>query len=96
MAIQRLKEAAEKAKIELSSAPSTEINLPFLTADQTGPKHLNFTLNRAEFEKLIDDTVSGTIEPCRNAVKDAGVSLSEISEVLLVGGSTRIPGSGVS
>ena len=91
MAVQRLKEAAEKAKIELSSAPTTEINLPFLTADQTGPKHLTLTLNRADFEKLIDDTVDAVLEPCRKVVKDSGVELSEISEVLLVGGSTRIP-----
>lgn len=91
MAVQRLKEAAEKAKIELSSAQSTEINLPFLTADQTGPKHLNITLSRSEFERMISDIVDRTLEPCRKVIKDAGVSTSEINEILLVGGSTRIP-----
>ena len=91
MAMQRLKEAAEKAKMELSSAPSTEVNLPFLTADQTGPKHLNVSLTRSDFEKLIGDLVEQTLEPCRKCLEDAGVSSSEINEVLLVGGSTRIP-----
>ena len=91
MALQRLKEAAEKAKIELSSAPSTEINLPFLTADQSGPKHLVSTITRAEFERMIDDLVSKTLEPCRLVLKDSGLATSEINEVLLVGGSTRIP-----
>ena len=91
MAMQRLKEAAEKAKMELSSAASTEINLPFLTADQTGPKHLNVSMTRSEFEKLISDLVEKTLDPCKQCLKDAGVSASEINEVLLVGGSTRIP-----
>lgn len=91
MAIQRLKEAAEKGKIELSSTPSTEINLPFLTADQSGPKHLVLTIRRAEFEKMIADLVERTLEPCRQVIKDSGVELSEIKEVVLVGGSTRIP-----
>jgi molecular chaperone DnaK len=91
MAVQRLKEAAEKAKIELSSTQSTEINLPFLTADQTGPKHLNITLTRPNFEKLIGQIVEETLEPCRLAIKDAGVNIQEINEVVLVGGSTRIP-----
>jgi len=91
MAMQRLKEAAEKAKIELSSAQSTEVNLPFLTADQTGPKHLNLTMSRPEFERMIDDMVLKTLEPCRKVLKDAGVTANEIDEVLLVGGSTRVP-----
>ncbi len=91
MAVQRLKEAAEKAKIELSSAQSTEINLPFLTADQTGPKHLNLTITRSQFEQMILDLVNRTIAPCRTCLKDAKISASEINEVLLVGGSTRIP-----
>jgi molecular chaperone DnaK len=91
MVIQRLKEAAEKAKIELSAAPKTEINLPFLTADASGPKHLQVTLSRADFEKMIGPIIERTMEPCRKAIKDAKVSTSEIDEVLLVGGSTRIP-----
>lgn len=91
MAVQRLKEAAEKAKIELSSAQATEINLPFLTADQTGPKHLVTTLRRAEFEKMIMNLVERTMEPCKQVLKDSGVALSAIQEVVLVGGSTRIP-----
>ena len=91
MVIQRLKEAAEKAKIELSSAPSTEINLPFLTADASGPKHLQKTLSRSEFERMIEPIVDRTLEPCKKALKDAGVDPSNIDEVLLVGGSTRIP-----
>lgn len=91
MAVQRLREAAEKAKIELSSAQQTDINLPFLTADQTGPKHLNVTLTRAKFEQMISDIVERTLEPCRKAMKDAGLATSDIQEVLLVGGSTRIP-----
>jgi molecular chaperone DnaK len=91
MALQRLKEAAEKAKIELSSTQSTEINLPFITADQTGPKHLNITLNRSKFEQMIEKFVERSIEPCRIALKDAGLSVGEINEVLLVGGTTRIP-----
>ena len=91
MAMQRLKESAEKAKIELSSSAATEINLPFLTADQTGPKHLNVSLNRSDFEKLIEGLVDKTLEPCRRCIDDAGVATSEINEVILVGGSTRIP-----
>ena len=91
MAVQRLKEAAEKAKIELSSAQQTDINLPFLTADQTGPKHLNVTLTRSKFEQMIASIVEKTLAPCRQAMKDAGLSNSDINEVLLVGGSTRIP-----
>lgn len=91
MALQRLKEAVEKAKIELSSAQSTEVNLPYLTADQTGPKHLNVTITRPEFEKLISDIVAKTIVPCQLAMKDSGLKISDIDEVLLVGGSTRIP-----
>ena len=91
LALQRLKEAAEKAKIELSSATQTEINLPYITADNTGPKHLALKLSRAKFESLVDDLVQRTIEPCRKALKDAGVSASEIDEVVLVGGMTRMP-----
>ncbi|MFB9054715.1 molecular chaperone DnaK [Formosa undariae] len=91
MALQRLKEAAEKAKIELSSSASTEINLPYVTATASGPKHLVRTLSKAKFEQLIDDLVKRTIEPCRTALKAAGLSISDIDEVILVGGSTRIP-----
>ena len=91
LALQRLKEAAEKAKIELSSATQTEVNLPFITADQTGPKHLNIKLTRAKLEALVDDLVQKTIEPCRMALKDAGLKASEIDEVVLVGGMTRMP-----
>ncbi|MCC0809354.1 molecular chaperone DnaK [Methylobacterium sp. W2] len=91
LALQRLKEAAEKAKIELSSATQTEINLPYITADATGPKHLALKLSRAKFESLVDDLVQRTIEPCRKALKDAGVSASEIDEVVLVGGMIRMP-----
>jgi chaperone protein DnaK len=91
MALQRLKEAAEKAKIELSSASSTEINLPYITADQTGPKHLVRNLSRAKFEQLADDLIKRTIEPCKSALKNAGYSASDIDEIILVGGSTRIP-----
>jgi molecular chaperone DnaK len=91
MALQRLKEAAEKAKIELSSTMETEINLPFITADQSGPKHLVLKLTRARFESLVDDLLQRTLEPCRNALKDAGVTTTQIDEVVLVGGSTRIP-----
>lgn len=91
LALQRLKEAAEKAKIELSSTTQTEINLPFITADQTGPKHLTMKLTRAKFEALVNDLVEKTIEPCRKALKDAGLSAGEISEVVLVGGMTRMP-----
>jgi molecular chaperone DnaK len=89
--VQRLKEAAEKAKIELSSAQSAEINLPFLTADASGPKHLQKTLTRAEFERMIDAIVERSLEPCRKCIKDAGINPAQIDEVLLVGGSTRIP-----
>ncbi|MBN7817889.1 molecular chaperone DnaK [Algoriphagus pacificus] len=91
MALQRLKEAAEKAKIELSSSSSTEINLPYITATQTGPKHLVRTLSRAKFEQLSEDLVRRSMEPCKKALADAGMSPSEIDEVILVGGSTRIP-----
>ena len=91
LALQRLKEAAEKAKIELSSSSQTEINLPFITADQTGPKHLTMKLTRAKFEQLVDDLVQRTIEPCKAALKDAGMKAGEIDEVVLVGGMTRMP-----
>jgi molecular chaperone DnaK len=91
LALQRLKEAAEKAKIELSSSMQTDVNLPFITADQSGPKHLNIKLTRAKLEALVDDLIQKTIGPCRNALKDAGLSPSEIGEVILVGGMTRMP-----
>ncbi|MCB9247493.1 MAG: molecular chaperone DnaK [Ignavibacteriales bacterium] len=91
MALQRLKEGAEKAKIELSSTSSTDVNLPFITATQDGPKHLNITLSRSKFEQLVDDLVERTVGPCEQAIKDAGVSASQIDEVILVGGSTRVP-----
>jgi molecular chaperone DnaK len=91
LALQRLKEAAEKAKIELSSATQTEINLPFITADASGPKHLTMKLTRAKFEQLVDDLVQRTVEPCRAALKDAGLKAGEIDEVVLVGGMTRMP-----
>jgi molecular chaperone DnaK len=91
LALQRLKEAAEKAKIELSSAKETEINLPFITADASGPKHLVMKLSRAKLESLVDDLVSKTLDPCKAALKDAGVSASDIQEVILVGGMTRMP-----
>src|SRR5690554_6855234 len=91
LALQRLKEAAEKAKIELSSASQTEINLPFITADQTGPKHLAMKLTRAKFESLVDDLIARTVEPCKAALKDAGLNAGEIDEVVLVGGMTRMP-----
>jgi len=91
LALQRLKEAAEKAKVELSSTTQTEINLPFITADQTGPKHLTMKLTRAKFEALVDDLIQRTIEPCKAALKDAGMSASEIDDVVLVGGMTRMP-----
>src|SRR5262245_23912857 len=90
MALQRLKEACEKAKSELSTVVSTDINLPFITADQSGPKHLNVTLTRATFEKLVDDLIERTVGPCQQALKDAGLSASDIDEVVLVGGSTQI------
>ncbi|MBV6520597.1 MAG: Chaperone protein DnaK [Gemmatimonadaceae bacterium] len=91
MAIQRLKEAAEKAKCELSSTMSTDINLPFITADQSGPKHLNYSLTRAKFEQLVDDLIQRTLEPMKKALADASLKPTDIDEVLLVGGSTRIP-----
>ncbi len=91
MALQRLKEAAEKAKIELSSVSETEINLPFITADQAGPKHLSLKLSRSKFEQLVEDLLERTIDPCKQALKDANMKASEIDEVVLVGGSTRIP-----
>ena len=91
LALQRLKEAAEKAKIELSSAAQTEVNLPFITADQSGPKHLTLKLSRSKLESLVEDLVQRTIAPCREALKDAGINASEIDEVVLVGGQTRMP-----
>jgi len=91
LALQRLKEAAEKAKIELSSTPQTEINLPFITADQSGPKHLNIKVTRAKLETLVDDLIERTIKPCEAALKDAGLSAAEIDEIVLVGGMTRMP-----
>ncbi|ULA62546.1 MAG: hypothetical protein LZF86_40050 [Nitrospira sp.] len=91
MALQRLKEAAERAKIELSSSPETEINLPFITADASGPKHMVIKLSRAKLEQLVDDLVQRTIEPCRKALSDAGVTAKDIQEVVLVGGMTRMP-----
>ncbi len=91
LALQRLKEAAEKAKIELSSATQTEINLPFITADKTGPKHINLKMTRAKLEALVEDLISRTIPPCQTALKDAGLSAGEINEVVLVGGMTRMP-----
>ncbi|BBF94227.1 molecular chaperone DnaK [Blastochloris tepida] len=91
LALQRLKEAAEKAKIELSSTSQTEINLPFITADASGPKHLTMKLTRAKFEALVDDLIQQTVEPCRRALKDAGLTAGEIDEVVLVGGMTRMP-----
>src|SRR6184192_2641928 len=91
LALQRLKDAAEKAKIELSSAQQSEVNLPFITADASGPKHLNIKLTRAKLEALVEDLVQKTVEPCRVAIKDAGVSTSDIAEVILVGGQTRMP-----
>jgi molecular chaperone DnaK len=91
LALQRLKEAAEKAKIELSSSQQTEINLPYITADQSGPKHLTMKITRAKFESLVDELIERTITPCRIAIKDAGVSVGEIDDVILVGGQTRMP-----
>ncbi|MFC0711304.1 molecular chaperone DnaK [Azorhizophilus paspali] len=91
LAMQRLKEAAEKAKIELSSSQQTDVNLPYITADQTGPKHLNVKISRAKLESLVEDLVERTIEPCRIALKDAGIDVSKIDEVILVGGQTRMP-----
>ena len=91
LALQRLKEAAEKAKIELSSATQTEINLPFITADKTGPKHINLKMTRAKLEALVEDLIARTLPPCKTALKDAGLSASEINEIVLVGGMTRMP-----
>ena len=91
LALQRLKEAAEKAKIELSSSAQTEINLPFITADQSGPKHLTIKLTRAKLEALVEDLIERTLAPCKTALKDAGLKASEIGEVILVGGMTRMP-----
>jgi molecular chaperone DnaK len=91
LALQRLKEAAEKAKIELSSSQQTEVNLPYITADQSGPKHLSMKITRAKFEALVEDLIERTIEPCRVAIKDAGVKLADIADVILVGGQTRMP-----
>jgi molecular chaperone DnaK len=91
MALQRLKEAAEKAKCELSTVAQTDINLPFITADQSGPKHMNITLTRSKFEQLVEDLLDRTMDPCKKALSDAGLSANEIDEVILVGGSTRIP-----
>ncbi|HET9670593.1 MAG TPA: molecular chaperone DnaK [Casimicrobiaceae bacterium] len=91
LALQRLKEAAEKAKIELSSLQQTDINLPYITADQTGPKHLSMKLTRAKLESLVDDLIQRTVEPCRIAIKDAGIKLDDVSDVILVGGQTRMP-----
>ena len=91
LALQRLKEAAEKAKIELSSATQTEVNLPFITADKTGPKHINLKMTRAKLEALVEDLIAKTLPPCKTALKDAGLSASEINEVIVVGGMTRMP-----
>jgi len=91
LALQRLKDAAEKAKIELSSSQQTEVNLPYITADQSGPKHLAIKITRAKFESLVEDLIEKTIEPCRIAIKDAGVKISDIEDVILVGGQTRMP-----
>ncbi|HPQ96763.1 MAG TPA: molecular chaperone DnaK, partial [Thiolinea sp.] len=91
LAMQRLKDAAEKAKIELSTAQQTDVNLPYITADASGPKHMNIKVTRAKLESLVDDLVSRTIEPCKIALKDAGVSAAEIKDVILVGGQTRMP-----
>ncbi|HET7366486.1 MAG TPA: molecular chaperone DnaK [Burkholderiales bacterium] len=91
LALQRLKEAAEKAKIELSSSQQTEINLPYITADPSGPKHLTMKITRAKFESLVDELIQKTVEPCRIAIKDAGIKVSEINDVILVGGQTRMP-----
>src|SRR5499427_314464 len=91
LALQRLKEAAEKAKIELSSSQQTEINLPYITADQSGPKHLSMKITRAKFESLVEELIAKTVEPCRIAVKDSGVKVTEIDDVILVGGMTRMP-----
>jgi molecular chaperone DnaK len=91
MALQRLKDAAEKAKMELSSATQTDVNLPFITADQNGPKHLAVKMSRAKLEAVVADLIQKTIEPCKAALKDAGLQASDIAEVVLVGGQTRMP-----
>ena len=91
LAMQRLKEASEKAKIELSSAQSTDVNLPYITADATGPKHLNVKISRSKLEALVEDLVQRTIEPCRIALKDSGIEVGAINDVILVGGQTRMP-----
>ena len=91
LALQRLKEAAEKAKIELSNSQQTDINLPYVTADATGPKHLNVKMSRSKLENLVDDLIQRSIEPCKIAMKDAGVTADDIDEVILVGGMTRMP-----
>jgi len=91
LALQRLKEAAEKAKIELSSTQQTDVNLPYITADASGPKHLNIKVTRAKLESLVEDLIARTIEPCKTALKDAGLSASEIDDVIMVGGQTRMP-----
>src|SRR5699024_4568592 len=91
MAMQRLKEAAEKAKIELSGVMQAQINLPFITADSTGPKHMDITLTRSKFEELISDLVESTVGPVNQAMKDSGLTFDKIDKVLLVGGSTRVP-----
>src|SRR5574338_321672 len=91
LALQRLKEAAEKAKIELSSSQQTDLNLPYITADASGPKHLNMKLTRAKLESLVEDLIQKTIEPCKIALKDAGLSINDVAEVILVGGQTRMP-----
>ena len=91
LALQRLKDASEKAKIELSSSQQTDVNLPYLTADASGPKHLNVTISRSKFEFLVDELIQRSIEPCKTALKDAGVEINDIDDVILIGGSTRIP-----
>ncbi|HBC58586.1 MAG TPA: molecular chaperone DnaK, partial [Gammaproteobacteria bacterium] len=91
LALQRLKEAAEKAKVELSTSQQTEVNLPYVTADASGPKHLNVKVTRAKLESLVESLVESTIDPCRMALKDAGLSVNDITEVILVGGQTRMP-----
>ena len=91
LALQRLKEASEKAKIELSSAEQTDINLPFITADKTGPKHINLKMTRAKLEALVEDLIARTLPPCKTALKDAGITANEIDEIIMVGGMTRMP-----
>ena len=91
MVLQRLKEAAEKAKMELSTTSETDINLPFITADASGPKHLNVKLSRSKFESMVDDLIERSKTPCIQALKDAGVKADQVNEAILVGGSTRIP-----